>query len=91
VPYRWLPIALESLRGIEPYEVQQALAAEVRWPRLARSETGLAVLTVWARTEAGRGLIIAVRPAGPMDWEIIGARAMRRDEVLMFDEWEATR
>ena len=91
VPFRWLPIALESLRGIEPYEVQQALAAPVRWPRLAYSEAGLPVLTIWARTDSGRGLIVAVRRNDPMDWDIIGVREMRRDEVLTFDEWEASR
>jgi hypothetical protein len=36
-------------------------------------------------------LIVVIRPAGPMQWEIVGARAMRANEVLTFDEWEATR
>lgn len=91
MPYSWLLIALESLRGIEPYEVNQALAAPVRWPRMARSDAGLPVVTIWARTDAGRGLIVVIRPDGPMNWEIVGARAMRADEALTFDEWEATR
>ncbi len=91
MPFRWLPIGLESLRGIEPYEVHQALAAPARWPRLAYSEAGMQVLTIWARTAAGRGLIVAVRRNDPTQWEIIGARAMRRDEMLTFEEWEASR
>jgi hypothetical protein len=91
VPYRWLTIALETLRGVEPYEVMQALASPVRWPRLSYSDAGLPVLTIWARTDAGRGLIVVIRPAGPMQWEIVGARPMRADEALTFDEWEATR
>jgi hypothetical protein len=50
----------------------------------------LPVLTIWARIDSGRGLIIAVRRNGPMDWDIVGAREMRRDETLTFDEWEAS-
>jgi hypothetical protein len=91
MPFRWLPIALETMRDIEPFEVHQALASSVRWPRQAYTDAGLPVLTIWSRTKAGRGLIIVVRPVGPLEWEIVGVRAMRRDESLTFEEWEAAR
>lgn len=91
MPYRWLPIALETMRGIEAYEVHQALASPLRWPRLAYGDVGGPMLTIWARTNAGRGLIVLIRPDGPGDWDIVGARAMRTDEAEAFDKWEATR
>lgn len=89
-PIDWWPPALHYLHGIEPYEVSQALAATNRWPRHAVSH-GVPTLTIWARTRAGRGLIIALRPTGAMRWEIIGVRAMTPDEVAEFDGWEASR
>lgn len=89
--YRWPPWALESLpEGIEAHEVVQALAARRRWPRLARSDTGVVALTFWARTEAGRPLLVAVRQVGTWDWEIVGARDLRADELAELEEWEAT-
>ncbi len=90
VPIDWWPPALHFLSGIVPYEVSQALAAPVRWPRSAMSQ-GLPALTIWARTDAGRALIIVLRPTGPMHWEIIGVRAMISTEVAEFEQWEATR
>ena len=56
-----------------------------------RSIDGLPVLTVWARTRAGRPLIVATVQLARFDQLIIGARDMTTDEVAEFEAWEATR
>jgi hypothetical protein len=88
VVYEWPGWALDALRGIEPYEVMQALGADRRWPRRATGPGGVGVLTVWARTRAGRPLIVAVRQSGDWDWLIIGARNMDPAETAEFKTWE---
>lgn len=86
--YEWLGPALDALRGIEPHEVVQALAARRRWPRPASGPGGVSVLTVWARTRDGRPLIVAVRQTDPWTWAIIGARDLRPRERIEFARWE---
>jgi hypothetical protein len=86
--YEWPGWALDALRGIEPYEVVQALGATRRWPRPAVGSGGLAVLTVWSRTDRGRPLIVAVRRTDDRDWLIVGAREMRLRERAEFARWE---
>jgi hypothetical protein len=88
--YEWLDQALEKLRGIDPYEVVQVLGSSRRWPRTAMSSTtGIGVLTIWARTEAGRPLMVAVRRTDEWDWQIVGARELRPGELVDFEQWEA--
>lgn len=65
-----------------------ALDAKRRLPRPARSPAGVPVLTVWARTRAGRPLVVAVRATGPRTWLIIGARDMSMTERAEFARWE---
>jgi hypothetical protein len=90
VAFEWLHESLRQLRGIAPAEVHQALASQRRWPRMARDESiGLPVLTIWARTEAGKPLVIATRKRSEWDWQCLGAREMRTDEVREFEGWEA--
>ena len=90
--YLWPGWALDGLRGIAPYEVIQALGAGQRWPRPAKAPNGVDVLTVWARTRAGRPLIVAVRRSGDWDWLIVGARDVTPAEAIEFARWEeATR
>lgn len=84
-----MAVALKSLRGIEPYEVMQALSAQRRWPRPAKGPYGHAAMTIWARTNDGRPLIVVVRRLSKWDWQIIGARDLRPDEVSEFEAWEA--
>ncbi|MBU2662641.1 hypothetical protein KOI35_03900 [Actinoplanes bogorensis] len=91
MPYEWEDWALAALLGMEPYEVRQVLGARRRWPRRAVSDTGVAVLSVWARTAAGRPLIVAVHHTAGLTWKIIGARAMTDVELLEFTRWEETR
>lgn len=86
--YEWAGWSLEALRGIEPYEVLQTLGARRRWPRHAVGPSGLPGLTVWARTEAGRPLIVAVRRLDEWRWLIIGARDMHLPEQIEFARWE---
>ena len=86
--YEWPGWALDALRGIEPHEVVQALGSESRWPRPAKGPSGVDVLTVWARTRAGRPLIVAVRQTGEWSWLIIGARDMNPAEATEFARWE---
>jgi hypothetical protein len=59
-----------------------------RWPRPATSPAGVAVLTIWARTQTGRPLIVAVRQTGDWGWLIIGAREMHPTEAVEFARWE---
>ncbi len=87
--YEWLIRALETLVDINPYEVIQVLGASRRWPRTATSDTGVEVLTVWARTDAGRPLIVAVRRVGEWDWQMVGARELRVGELHEFEQSEA--
>ena len=68
----------------------QALGAPRRRPVPAEA-AGVVVLTVWARTAAGRPLIVVVRPAGGFDWVIVGARAMDEKQLREFEQWEAGR
>lgn len=86
--FEWPQWALDALRGIDPAEVVQALDAKRRLPRPARSATGVEVLTVWARTRAGRPLVVAVRRTDPWTWLIIGAREMYLQERTEFARWE---
>jgi hypothetical protein len=90
VPYEWDDWALAALFGIEPYEVRQVLEAKRRWPRRATSASGVAVLTVWSRTETGRPLIVAVYHLTGLTWKIIGARDMTDKELSEFSRWEET-
>ncbi len=91
VGYEWLPIALARLRGIEPHEVMQALTAETRWPRPVTGPGGVALVTIWARTRAGRRLIVVVRKVGAFDAWIVGARDMNPAEAAEYDRWEGER
>jgi hypothetical protein len=91
VGYEWPGWAMDALRGIEPHEVVQALGSMRRWPRRAVAPSGLAVLTVWARTAGGRPLIVAVQRIDDWDWLILGARDMRLPERAEFARWEGSR
>lgn len=89
VPYEWEDWALSALKGIEPYEVWHVLEeASRRWPRPAAGPQGLPVLTIWGRTRAGRGVIVAVRRVEDFTWKIIGAREMTSRELAEFCRWE---
>jgi hypothetical protein len=48
VPYEWDDWAMQTLAGIEPYEVLQIISARHRWPRRGTTPDGLAALTIWA-------------------------------------------
>ena len=86
----WPDWALTALRDIEPYEVMRALQAERRWPRAMVGLGGLAVVAIWARTQALRLLMVVLRPMGGLDWQIIGARDLRPGELEEFEQWEAS-
>jgi hypothetical protein len=91
VPYEWDDWALQALAGIEPYEVLQIISARHRWPRRGATPDGLAALTIWGRTQAGRPLIVAVHHQSGFTWKIIGAREMTTGELAEFLRWEETR
>lgn len=85
----WQPLTLERLVGIEPWEVMQALSAPRRWPRPGTSaHNGLRVLTIWARTTAGRPLLVALRQLSGRDWEIIAVRELTPEQLTELTEWE---
>ncbi|MCD5354582.1 hypothetical protein [Kineosporia mesophila] len=87
--FEWLEDSLRQLNRIQPQEVHQALATERRWPRMAiDSESGLRVLTIWARTAGNRPLVIATRKRTEWDWQCLGARDMKPAEVAEFEKWE---
>lgn len=90
VGYFWLEITLAALRGLEPYEVLQALGNSRRYPVPGRSEQGIRVLTIWARTSAGRPLLVALRrvPDSQRDWWIVGAPDLDESELALFEQWE---
>jgi hypothetical protein len=87
----WPDWALSALQGIEPHEVMQALYAQHRWPRPMVGLGGLEVVTIWARTNAARPLIVVLLPLGGLDWQIVGARDLRSQELAELIEWEAKR
>lgn len=76
------------LRDVEPHEVNQALAAARRWPRPAHDPHGNTYVTVFARTLAGRPIIVVLRAAGGHDHTIVAARAQTPDEITQFEQWE---
>jgi hypothetical protein len=88
----WLQMALAALRGIEPHEVLQALSAKRRLPAPGLSPEGIRVLTIRARTNTGRPLVVVVRrmPAARIDWWIVGAREMTTAALSAFEQWEAS-
>jgi hypothetical protein len=79
------------LRGVEPYEVMQALLAGRRWPRPVIGPEGVSLVMVWARTQAGRPLVVVIRHEGGLDWWIVGAREMSPAEVAEYKGWEGER
>ncbi|GGK28172.1 hypothetical protein GCM10010124_21000 [Pilimelia terevasa] len=87
--YDWLPAALESLRGVQPHEVTQVLAAPRRMP-VAAISGGVRIITVAGRTLTGRALIVAVRRIDDFDQLILGARELTPAETARFEQWEAT-
>ncbi|GAA3281001.1 hypothetical protein GCM10020218_034220 [Dactylosporangium vinaceum] len=89
MPYRWWPATLAALNGIDPLEALQALNADRRLPR-AGVALDLPVLSVWARTEAGRPLIVVLRHEGGLEWLIVGALDMTPAQVAEFEAWEAS-
>jgi hypothetical protein len=75
--------------GLEPGEVLQVLYGR-KWPRVAVIREGLRMLTLWGRTRADRGILLAVRPmpGHPLDAWIVNARAMNTAELTELAEWE---
>ncbi|WP_089251047.1 hypothetical protein [Asanoa hainanensis] len=88
MPYHWLAVTLAALRGVEPYEVLQALGSDRRLP-VSAVGLGPKVLGIFARTGAGRPLVVTVRRGDGFDWWILGARDMTDDEFATFEAWEA--
>lgn len=79
---------MAALHGVEPHEVQQALAADRRLlvPGVA---FGLQVLGIWARTSAGRPLNVVLRHEGGLSWLIVGVLDLTPEQVAEFEAWEA--
>ena len=89
MPYYWLAATLAALHEIEPHEVLQALGAQRRLPAPA-VDASIRVLGIYARTLAGRPLLVTVRRSGNFDWWILGARDMTDSELATFEAWETT-
>jgi hypothetical protein len=69
----------------------QVLNSKIRRPVPGYGPHGHELLTIWGRTAAGRGLIVAIRQLSQWDWQILGARAMTETEDGTHQAWEATR
>lgn len=84
--YAWEPEAIEDVhaRGLEPYEVMQALLHRPRVRKWLSDD----VLGIWSKSRAGRHLVVLVAEAGPgddFDYWILGAREMFPAERKWFD------
>jgi hypothetical protein len=91
VGYEWLSSAMQALRDIEPHEVMYVLNSKVRRPVPAQGPYGHELITIWGRTAEDRALIVAVRQLSQWDWQILGVREMRTNEIALHESWEATR
>ncbi|MFI6959656.1 hypothetical protein ACIBJI_40095 [Nocardia sp. NPDC050408] len=81
-----------AMAGVGRHEVIEALYAERRWPRRAVDPvTGLSALTIWARTDEGRPLIVTLRPLDGFDHQIVAAQPMTPEQLEEFSKWEKTR
>ena len=89
--YPGLPGRRAILRGIEPHEILQALEATVRWPRPATGSDGQPYLTIWARTHAGRPIMVVTKADGRLEWTIIGAQPLTPEQTAEYAAWEASR
>ena len=77
------------LYGVTRAEATQVLySAGRRWPRPMLTKSGLAGLSVWGRTDAGRGVIVYLRLLESRDYQIVGAAEMGTDQLAEFTEWE---
>jgi len=74
--------------GVQEYEVAQAVRGA--WPRPAVVD-GLAVLVLWGRTDAGRGLYVVTRRLNQWDREYVDVRELTADENAELAHWEAAR
>ena len=83
---------LAALKGIEPYEVIQALTASRRLPVAGRAgRGGVPVVGIFGRTWAGRLLVVVVRLVpDSFDQEIAAVRDATSEELVMFKRWEAS-
>jgi hypothetical protein len=67
--------------------VLQALGNPRRWLRPATGPHGIAYVAVWARTGAGRPIVVVVRLLGGLDAMIVAARGLTEAEIARFEEW----
>lgn len=75
VPHRWLPTALVQIaaEGIEPHEVNQALANRLRTEPLIHPH-GFPVVAVTGTTRTGRRVTVYLKDEPGFDTAIVGAR-----------------
>lgn len=79
VYWEWRDWSLAGLKGVEPYEVVQALNTG----RMVRRWVDDHVLAVVSSTMTGRVLVVALYEETGT-WVIIGARAATADESLAY-------
>jgi hypothetical protein len=91
VGYEWLDIGLRLLVGVEPFEVMQVIYSKIRRPVPGFGPDGQRALTIWGRTNAGKPIIVMIRPLGGFDWQIITARLMTDAQLAEYEAWEETR
>lgn len=72
-----------------PPDSSATLGADRRRP-VPGHALGIPALSVWARTDAGRPLIVTVKHQSGFDWGIVGARDMTPAELAEFEHWEVS-
>ncbi|WNJ59136.1 hypothetical protein [Nocardia seriolae] len=90
VEYVWSPTAKQFLQRfqVRTWEVMEVLYSSHRWPRPARTDQDLSVLTVWGRSDEGRPLVVML-PSPSARWEILMAVPMGPHQLTEYNAWEA--
>jgi len=87
----WVPLLLDNLRDIEPYEVGRSSKTDVRGGH-GRCRRGYGVPGDLGATRRGRHLVVVLRPTDVShDWLIVGAKEMTPEQAAEYDRWEAHR
>lgn len=78
--------------GIHPDEALEVLAGFYpRRPVWGRAPHGVAILTVWGRTFAGRPLIVGVHKVSRFEQMVVSAVKMTPEQLADFVMWEVSR
>jgi hypothetical protein len=83
-----MPGLMAILRDVEPYEALQVLNNPRRMPVPVHGPRGLTYLAIYARTNAGKPVVVVIRHLGGHDAMIVAARRMTPADIALFEQWE---